>query len=431
MTAKKKSSSPQVSGLSRSLRTTFGFDQLRPGQAEVIRSVMQGQDTLAVMPTGAGKSLCYQLPALHIEGTTIIVSPLISLMKDQVDKLQERGLEALQVNSTLSAEGEETALEQIEQEASDFIFTTPERLINPEFLETLRSTTIDFVVIDEAHCISQWGHDFRPSYLPLRPALAELGDPPILALTATATPEVIDDIKQQLARPRMRVFDTGIYRANLELQVEHVSGDAEKQAELLRILENSEGSGIIYTATVKHVEEVTGFLQGEGFEVQGYHGRLAAKRRKESQDRFMAGELKAMVATNAFGMGIDKADIRFVIHYDMPGSLEAYYQEAGRAGRDGDRAQCVLLYDARDRRTQLFMLSGRYPSEKEVQRVYQVVQELQEKDFSAATVQERAAPVAKTKTKVALTRLSEAGMVQERRPGRYALGKRRLQPSQL
>jgi len=370
---------------------------------------------------------------LHLEGTTIIVSPLISLMKDQVDKLQERGLEALQVNSTLTAEGEETALEQIEQQASDFVFTTPERLTNPEFLETLRGTTIDFVVIDEAHCISQWGHDFRPAYLALRPALAQLGDPPILALTATATPEVIDDIKRQLARPRMRVFDTGIYRPNLELQVEHVSGDAEKHAELLRILENSDGSGIIYTATVKHVEEVAGFLQGEGFEVLSYHGRLAAKRRKESQDRFMAGELKAMVATNAFGMGIDKADIRFVIHYDMPGSLEAYYQEAGRAGRDGDRAQCVLLYDARDRRTQLFLMTGRYPSEKEVQRVYQALQELQqeEKEISAARLQERAAPVAKTKTRVTLTRLIEAGIVRERRPGQYALGKRRLQPSEL
>src|SRR3954465_4180227 len=207
-----KRSRSKVPEVHRALRTTFGFEQLRPGQAEVIRCVLSRQDTLAIMPTGAGKSLCYQLPALHLEGTTIVVSPLISLMKDQVDKLQEWGLEALQVNSTLTTQGEETALEQIEQEASDFVFTTPERLTNPEFLETLRGTRIDFVVIDEAHCISYWGHDFRPSYLAPRRALAELGDPPILALTATATPEVIDDIKQQLARPRMRVFDTGIYR---------------------------------------------------------------------------------------------------------------------------------------------------------------------------------------------------------------------------
>src|SRR5918999_518907 len=250
---KKTRSSRKLPELQRSLRTTFGLEQLRPGQAEVIGGVLQGQDTLALMPTGAGKSLCYQLPALHLAGTTIVVSPLISLMKDQVDKLQDYGLEALQVNSTLSGRSEEDALERIEQEASDFVFTTPERLTSPEFLDTLRGTTIDFVVIDEAHCISQWGHDFRPSYLALRTAIEELGNPPVLALTATATEEVIADIKRQLGRTRMRVFETGIFRSNLELQVEHVSGDAEKQAELVQLLEAAEGSGIIYTATVRHV----------------------------------------------------------------------------------------------------------------------------------------------------------------------------------
>lgn len=269
---KRRSATGKIPALHQSLRSTFGFDELRPGQSEVIRSVLERHDTLAIMPTGAGKSLCYQLPALHLEGTTIIVSPLISLMKDQVDKLQERGLDALQVNSTLSGSSEATALEQIEQQTSDFVFTTPERLTDPEFLAMLRGTTIDFVVIDEAHCISQWGHDFRPAYLGLKSAIEELGNPPILALTATATPEVIEDVKRQLGRPGMLVHDTGIYRPNLEFQVEHVSGTSEKQAELLKLVESIEGVGIIYTATVKHVDEVTRFLQREGFEVLGYHG---------------------------------------------------------------------------------------------------------------------------------------------------------------
>src|SRR4051794_3382981 len=194
--------------LDRALRRTFGLEELRPGQAEVIRSVLERQDTLAIMPTGAGKSLCYQLPALHLEGVTIVVSPLISLMKDQVDKLQELGLEALQLNSAQGRKTEAEALEQIQREESEFVFTTPERLTDPSFLETLRETPIDFVVIDEAHCISQWGHDFRPSFLALRSAIAELGDPPVLALTATATADVVEDIKRQLGRPNMPGYDT-------------------------------------------------------------------------------------------------------------------------------------------------------------------------------------------------------------------------------
>jgi ATP-dependent DNA helicase RecQ len=420
---RKKAAQQQMTELRRSLRQTFGIEQLRSGQDEVIRSVLEGTDTLAIMPTGAGKSLCYQLPALHLEGTTIIISPLISLMKDQVDKLQKHGLEALQVNSALPAVEQTSALGQIEEEESDFVFTTPERLSAPEFLDTLRGTRIDFVVIDEAHCISHWGHDFRPAYLAIRSALDELGNPPVLALTATATREVVDDIKQQLGRPEMRIFNTGIYRSNLQFEVEHVTGDAEKQGELLRLLEATEGDGIVYAATVKHVEEVTKFLQQEGFEVLAYHGRLNAGRRKEAQDRFMAGELEAIVATNAFGMGIDQPDIRFVAHYDLPASLEAYYQEAGRAGRDGQPARCVLLYDGSDRRTHLFMLGGRYPSSEQLSEVYRALSLIAAGPTGASTreLEAHLPAVAKTKVRVALGVLKEEGIIEEPRAGRWSL----------
>ncbi|HET8781223.1 MAG TPA: RecQ family ATP-dependent DNA helicase, partial [Pyrinomonadaceae bacterium] len=270
----------------RTLRQTFGLHKLRPGQAEVIRSVLEGHNTLAIMPTGAGKSLCYQLPSLHLPGTTVVVSPLISLMKDQVDKLEEAGLEASQLNSALTTEEHEENLEQIKSEQSDFIFVTPERFTTPEFLRDLRKSAINFVVIDEAHCISEWGHDFRPAYLSLGAAVKTLKSPAVLALTATATPEVTADIEKQLDLGKLQVIKTGIYRPNIHFEVKRVTNEREKHEELIRILNEHEGVGIIYAATVKTVEELTDWLKGFDFKIAKYHGRLKASDRKQNQDAF-------------------------------------------------------------------------------------------------------------------------------------------------
>jgi ATP-dependent DNA helicase RecQ len=346
------------------MRSVFGVEDFRPGQEEVIRSVLRGRDTLAIMPTGGGKSLCYQLPGLHLTGTTVVVSPLISLMKDQTDKLTGCGIDTSQVNSALTSQEAIQSLDQIRNHRAEFVLTTPERLTNPEFLATLSCNRIDFVVVDEAHCVSQWGHDFRPAFAELRHAIARLGHPPVLALTATATDRVVSDIVETLGLRDPEIINTGIYRSNLYLEVRHTASESAKRLQLADAVRDIDGVGIVYAATVKQVEAVHTDLKAMGVPVAMYHGRLGSRERRENQERFMANDLKAIVATNAFGMGIDKPDIRFVIHYSMPGSLEAYYQEAGRAGRDGEPARCLLFLQSEDRRIHRYFIGRRYSGVK-------------------------------------------------------------------
>jgi ATP-dependent DNA helicase RecQ len=357
---------PLADRVEPTLRKVFGLRRLRAGQREVIARILLDHSTLAVMPTGAGKSLCYQLPAVLLEGRTVVVSPLIALMKDQCEKLRERDIVAVQLNSQCSAAEIEAAQSAIEDGSARVVLTTPERLCDKECMALFQAGKTSLLVVDEEHCISQWGHDFRPAFLEIEVAWRALGTPTVLALTATASDEVARDVMKRLGIPPAGLLDTGSYRPNLRFAVEQLATEDRKRERTLALVRDIAGSGIVYTATIKAAEAAFAALKAGGESVAIYHGKLGSADRRQAQDTFMRGEVRVMVATNAFGMGIDKPDIRFVLHYQMPAGLDSYYQESGRAGRDREPADCILLFHRRDRAVQQFFLAGRYPDAKDL-----------------------------------------------------------------
>lgn len=346
--------------LSTVLRERFGFQEFRPAQKQVIDTVMAGHSVLAVMPTGSGKSLCYQLPALALPGLTLVVSPLIALMKDQVDQLDHLGLPATVINSTVSREQQRSRLEQAIAGKIKLLYIAPERFQNDEFKSALSRTNVSLFAVDEAHCVSLWGHDFRPDYLRLRPVIAALKSPTILALTATATPAVRRDILTQLGIENAPQIVSGFDRPNLYLEVREVATSAEKIRAMTELARWAP-LGIVYAGTRKNVEDIHANLRRAGIETAAYHAGLTLPDRKAVQDRFMSASQCVIVATNAFGMGIDRSEVRFVVHADIPDSVEAYYQEIGRAGRDGDPARCLLLFSYADKWIPEFFIDSSHP----------------------------------------------------------------------
>ena len=355
------------------LKIHYGYDALRSGQEQAIDNILAGKSTIVIMPTGGGKSLCYQLPSLVFDGVTIVISPLIALMKDQVDSLNMIGIPATFINSSLSQLETLERLESIRNNQYKVLYIAPERFYSTQFVEMLTQIKVSLFAVDEAHCVSQWGHDFRPSYSKLSRAIELLGNPPVIALTATATIDVREDIVKQLKLQNPELVITGFARPNLQLGVIQASDQQKIDIIINSILGASEQIGIIYAGTRKSVDSILGSLLDNQIEAVAYHAGIDQEERKKVQDDFMFGKVGIVVATNAFGMGIDKSNIRFVIHADMPGTVEAYYQEVGRAGRDGEASFCLMLYNNRDRYLREFFIKGDNPPHNSILELYEIL----------------------------------------------------------
>jgi ATP-dependent DNA helicase RecQ len=397
----------------RVARERLGFDELRPGQLESIESVLDGRDTLCVMSTGSGKSAIYQLAGMLIDGPTVVISPLIALQRDQMDAVDARtdGFEAATLNSTLSERRRGELLDDVEDEEIEFVLLAPEQLANEEVLDRLRSSGVSLFVVDEAHCVSQWGHDFRPDYLRVGPAIEALGHPPVLALTATAAPPVRDEILELLGMRRPNVVVRGFDRPNLRLEVQRFHDASKKHGALVERVREVAGAGgtpgIVYCATKRAAEELAAELRDLGVRADVYHGGLSAKKRERRQQAFMESDgIDVMVATIAFGMGIDKPDIRFVFHHDVSDSVDSYYQEIGRAGRDGEPAEAVLFYRQQDLGLRRFFASGGVKGDE----ILQVARALRERRGSVRPIElAEDLPLSDTKIATTVQHLVDAG----------------------